>query len=473
MNFTCDSSFSLYSAQGLTALSKTLLFVWPGHEEAHSLNHRDVTQVTLPKTWQACVSDIVALRAVQQCIKKAVWEQQSKKEIDLILIDFCNATFDEQGDIALMQQLLISLYNQAYRVEMLGFKTRNQLSKIDFGAVLKNDEAIKQYQPHHQKVLDITQGMILARSLADLPSDVATPRYYADVLAQYAKQHQLSFSALHGDELKTHQLNAIYSVGKGSRNPPCLVELRYTGAESDPTQFVFVGKGVTFDSGGLWLKMGDGMYTMKYDMCGAAVLIGLLDAVRRQKLPLNVTIILGLTENMLSEYAMRPGDIIRMHSGLTVEVNNTDAEGRLVLADLLSYASQYNARYVIDTATLTGAVVKALGYDITGIMGNNQPLQDALFEASRQTQDRVWALPLDDTFEKQTSSEIADLCNTPPNNAAIAVSAGYFLSHFIKQKAWCHLDIAGTAMQREKCVSASGRPIPLLFQFLENHSQTH
>lgn len=234
----------------------------------------------------------------------------------------------------------------------------------------------------------------------------------------------------------------------------------------------YVGKGITFDTGGLWLKEGAGMYTMKYDMCGAANVLGLMLSIARLALPVRVMGVLALAENAIGPDAMQPGNVARACNGMTVEINNTDAEGRLVLADAIAWASQRHkeTRYIIDLATLTGAVVKALGYELSGLMTQDSALRAALTVAGEQSGDRVWSLPLDAHLKKQTESAIADLCNTPTNNAAISASAAWLLHHFCPATIpWAHLDVSGTALWREGGRSvASGRPIPLLMQHLLN-----
>lgn len=264
-------------------------------------------------------------------------------------------------------------------------------------------------------------------------------------------------------------LGLLHAVGKGASCPPRLLAIHYDGATDGPIR-CYVGKGITFDTGGLWLKEGAGMYTMKYDMCGAANVLGLMLAVAEMALPVRIMGVLALAENAVGPDAMQPGTVARACNGMTVEINNTDAEGRLVLADAIAWTSQRHpqARWIIDMATLTGAVVKALGYELSGLMTQDEPLRQALTDAGKQSGDEVWSLPLDARLKKQTESAIADLCNTPPNNAAISASAAWLLRHFCPDNIpWAHLDISGTALWRESDRSvASGRPIPLLVEHL-------
>ncbi|QGN40536.1 leucyl aminopeptidase family protein [Klebsiella oxytoca] len=321
---------------------------------------------------------------------------------------------------------------------------------------------------HQQQA--IAHGMMAARRLADLPSEQCTPQYVVEEAQRLcANIPALRCEALDEKAIVEQGLGLLHAVGKGSERPPRLLAIHYDGVSDGPVR-CYVGKGVTFDTGGLWLKEGAGMYTMKYDMCGAANVLGLMLCIARLALPVRAMGVLALAENAIGPNAMQPGSVARACNGLTVEINNTDAEGRLVLSDAIAWASQRHprARYIIDMATLTGAVVKALGYELSGLMTQNEPLRAALTQAGLKSGDEVWSLPLDNRLKKQTESAIADLCNTPGNNAAISASAAWLLQYFCPPEIpWAHLDVSGTALWREggKSVS-SGRPIPLLIQHL-------
>ena len=316
----------------------------------------------------------------------------------------------------------------------------------------------------------IAHGMIAARRLADLPSEQCTPQYVVDEARRLCIDIPvLRCEVLDENAIVEQGLGLLHAVGKGSARPPRLLAIHYNGGGDGPVR-CYVGKGVTFDTGGLWLKEGAGMYTMKYDMCGAANVLGLMLSIAELALPVRAMGVLALAENAICPDAMQPGSVARACNGLTVEINNTDAEGRLVLSDAIAWASQRHpqARYIIDMATLTGAVVKALGYDLSGLMTQNETLRAALTQAGMKSGDEVWSLPLDSRLKKQTESAIADLCNTPGNNAAISASAAWLLQHFCPPEIpWAHLDVSGTALWREGGKSvASGRPIPLLIQHL-------
>lgn len=385
----------------------------------------------------------------------------------LIAFDLAALDLSKKENQQAAVALLVTLYNQSYHFDQLGYRSNPVVNEFEVRLITDSADDETAYALNN-KARAISEGMMLARKLSDTPSCDCTPSDIARKLQLYSQPHNnIECKVLDVKAMEALSLGALCAVGKGSINPPCLVELSYRGASNDQQPWVLIGKGVTFDSGGLWLKNGAGMSTMKYDMCGAAAVFGVIETIRLLALPINVTAVMALAENMPTDRAMRPGDVVTTHAGLTVEIINTDAEGRLVLADAISYAhEQLNPSGIINVATLTGAVVKALGYEITGVMSNNELLLSALQSAAIQSYDRIWPLPLDESFSGQVKSEIADLCNTPPNDAAIAVSAGYFLSKFSPERPWAHLDIGGTALTREPFLQATGRPIPLLVQFL-------
>jgi leucyl aminopeptidase len=368
-------------------------------------------------------------------------------------------------------QVLRFLFNQAWQLSDL------QLKKTDENAIrlcritaLCIPEEIDRLETIFRQQQAIANGMTAARRLADLPSDRCTPQFVVEAAqTMCAAFPTLRCEILDEQQIVEQGLGLLHAVGKGASCPPRLLAIHYDGILDGPVR-CYVGKGITFDTGGLWLKEGAGMYTMKYDMCGAANVLGMLLTVAELGLPVRIMGVLALAENAIGPDAMQPGTVARACNGLTVEINNTDAEGRLVLADAIAWTSQCHpqARYIIYMATLTGAVVKALGYELSGLMTQNEPLRQALTEAGKQSGDEVWSLPLDVRLKKQTHSAIADLCNTPTNNAAISASAAWLLHHFCPPSIpWAHLDISGTALWRENGRSvASGRPIPLLVEHL-------
>ncbi|PLY45223.1 leucyl aminopeptidase [Lelliottia sp. F153] len=382
-----------------------------------------------------------------------------------LVIDLCDIHDTVLG------QLLRFLFNQAHNLSDLQLKkTDGSAVRIRHIAALCLPEQRERLASIIEQQQAVANGMIAARRLADTPSDRSTPQYVVDE----AQTLCAAFPALRCEVLDEQQivgqgLGLLHAVGKGATCPPRLLAIHYDGVSDGPVR-CYVGKGITFDTGGLWLKEGAGMYTMKYDMCGAANVLGLMLTVAELNLPVRIMGVLALAENAIGPDAMQPGTVARACNGLTVEINNTDAEGRLVLADAIAWASQRHSQvhYIIDMATLTGAVVKALGYELSGLMTQNETLREQLTRAGIRSGDEVWSLPLDARLKKQTESTIADLCNTPTNNAAISASAAWLLHHFCPPTIpWAHLDISGTALWREGGRSvASGRPIPLLVEHL-------
>ena len=374
-------------------------------------------------------------------------------------------------DEVVLTQVLRFLFNQAHDLRDLQLKkTDGKSVRLRHVTALCHPQQRERLDALFQQQQAIARGMVAARRLADMPSDRCTPQYVVDE----AQKLCAAFPALRCEVLDEKQiieqgLGLLHAVGKGATCPPRLLAIHYNGIADGPVR-CYVGKGITFDTGGLWLKEGAGMYTMKYDMCGAANVLGLMLSVAELGLPVRIMGVLALAENAIGPDAMQPGTVANACNGITVEINNTDAEGRLVLADAIAWASQRHpqARYIIDMATLTGAVVKALGYELSGLMTQDEALRQALTRAGKRSGDEVWSLPLDARLKKQTDSAIADLCNTPPNNAAISASAAWLLHHFCPPTIpWAHLDISGTALWRENGKSvASGRPIPLLVEHL-------
>ncbi|CAD5357361.1 Leucyl aminopeptidase [Enterobacter cancerogenus] len=374
-------------------------------------------------------------------------------------------------DEVVLAQVLRFLFNQAHTLADLHLKkTDDTVVRVRHITALSLAQQQEKLEVIFREQQAIARGMVAARRLADMPADRCTPQF----VVEEAQRLCAAFPALRCEVLDENAiveqgLGLLHAVGKGATCPPRLLAIHYEGASEGPVR-CYVGKGVTFDTGGLWLKEGAGMYTMKYDMCGAANVLGLMLTAAELALPVRMMGVLALAENAIGPNAMQPGSVARACNGMTVEINNTDAEGRLVLADAIAWASQRHpqARYIIDMATLTGAVVKALGYELSGLMTQDEPLREALTQAGKRCADEVWSLPLDARLKKQTDSAIADLCNTPTNNAAISASAAWLLHHFCPPTIpWAHLDISGTALWREGGRSvASGRPIPLLVEHL-------
>ncbi|ASK26526.1 leucyl aminopeptidase [Neisseria chenwenguii] len=310
-------------------------------------------------------------------------------------------------------------------------------------------------------------GQTLCRDLGNAAPNECTPEFLAQTAKTEAEKLGASVKILGKDYIQK-KMGSFWSVAKGSVQDPYLVELSYFGAaDRTAAPVVLVGKGITFDSGGISLKPGAGMDEMKFDMCGAATVISTFCAAVKLKLPVNLIAVVPTCENMPSGGANKPGDVVKSMKGLTIEVLNTDAEGRLILCDALTYAEQFKPKAVIDVATLTGACIVALGHDVSGVMGNNQDLVDSLLAASRAVDDKAWQLPLFDTYKEQLKSNFADIPNIGSPGAG-TITAGTFLSYFTEDYPWAHFDIAGTAWKSGAEKGATGRPVPLLLNYLRN-----
>lgn len=312
----------------------------------------------------------------------------------------------------------------------------------------------------------IANGMNLAKELGDLPGNICTPTYLAEQAQALKKgNRKLQVNVLEEAQMKKLGMGALLSVSHGSVEPAKLVTMEYNGGNDDERPIVLVGKGVTFDTGGISLKPGATMDEMKFDMCGAASVLGTMKACCELEIPINVVGVIACAENMPDGNATKPGDVVTTMSGKTVEILNTDAEGRLVLCDALTYVDKFDPEVVIDIATLTGACVVALGQIPSGVMSNDDGLAKDLIKAGEQTGDRTWQLPLWDEYQSQLDSNFADIANIGGRWGG-TITAACFLSRFTKKYTWAHLDIAGVAWNQGKQKGATGRPVPLLTEYL-------
>ena len=360
--------------------------------------------------------------------------------------------------------------NGEYRFDLLksGKKeTRKGLRRLSFNVPRGETRAVKQAI---SEAGAMTSGMNLTRDLGNLPGNVCTPSYLARQARQLGKEYKkLRVKVLDEADMKRLKMGSLLSVSAGSRQPAKLITIEYRGAAAKEQPVALVGKGVTFDSGGISLKPGSAMDEMKFDMCGAASVFGTLKAVAEMDLPINVVGVVPATENLPDGLATKPGDIVTSMSGQTIEILNTDAEGRLILCDALTYTARFKPRCVIDIATLTGAVIVALGKVPSGVMGNDQPLINELIKCGEQIHDRIWQLPIWDDYQDQLKSNFADMANIGGRDAG-TITAACFLSRFTRDFKWAHLDIAGTAWKSGDDKGASGRPVPLLTQFILNQT---
>ncbi len=313
----------------------------------------------------------------------------------------------------------------------------------------------------------IAAGVRLAKDMGNMPPNLCTPTWLAEQAEALASEFPaLQTRILEEAEMAQMGMNALLAVSQGSAQPAKLIRVDYRQGPKTQKPWILIGKGVTFDSGGISLKPAEGMGEMKYDMCGAASVLGTLHACAQLQLPLNVTGLIAAVENMPGGRATRPGDIVTSLSGQTIEILNTDAEGRLILCDALTYAERDQPAAVIDIATLTGACIVALGRHPHGLFSNHPPLSHALQTAAHTTGDRAWELPLWDDYQEALDSNFADMANLSTSRDGGAITAACFLSRFAKKFFWAHLDIAGTAWKTGKAKGATGRPVPLLTQYL-------
>ncbi|SDD39283.1 leucyl aminopeptidase [Aquimonas voraii] len=314
----------------------------------------------------------------------------------------------------------------------------------------------------------IAEGVRLCRELGNLPPNICTPAYLADTARGIASSHdKVSVEVLEREQMQALGMGSLLGVAAGSGNPPRLIVLKYAGGPNDQRPYALVGKAITFDTGGISLKPGPGMEEMKFDMCGGASVIGTFLAVAKLGLNINLVAVVPAVENMPDAHAYRPSDVLTSMSGKTIEVLNTDAEGRLILCDALTYAQKYEPQALIDVATLTGACVIALGKFPHGLMTKHDDLANELLAAGEQVHDRAWRLPLWDDYQPLLDSGFADMANIGGKWAG-AITAGCFLARFTEGQRWAHLDIAGTAWDEGRKGLATGRPVPLLVEWLSS-----
>ena len=365
-----------------------------------------------------------------------------------------------------VRQAAMVALESLYRFDRLKSKkddVRRPLRKLTFCVERRNElapaeEALAQGQA-------IAAGATLMRDLANLPSNICTPSYLAEQAAQLAAEHGLGIEVLQREDMEKLGMNTLLSVAKGSHEPPKFIVLKHMGGKEGAKSIVLVGKGITFDTGGISIKPAPEMDEMKFDMSGAASVLGTMKAAASMKLPLNIIAAIPAAENMPGGGATKPGDVVTSMSGQTVEILNTDAEGRLILCDALTYVERFDPACVVDVATLTGACVIALGGVATGLLANNDSLAHQLLDAGQEAHDRAWQLPLWDDYQEQLQSNFADMANIGGRPAG-TITGACFLSRFAKKYDWAHLDIAGTAYRSGKEKGSTGRPVPLLTHFL-------
>jgi leucyl aminopeptidase len=366
-----------------------------------------------------------------------------------------------------MRQAVIVSRDVAYRFDQLKSKgkSRSSLKNIALYLYPSEDTAAAERAVHQGSA--IANGMDLAKTLGNLPGNLCTPSYLAGEAQALGKRHRsVTVEVLDTKEIEALGMGAFLSVAKGSRQPPKFITLTYRGDKRQSGKpVVLVGKGITFDAGGISIKPAQGMDEMKYDMCGAASVMGTMAAAAQLRLAVNLVGVIPTCENLPDGAANKPGDVVTSLSGQTIEILNTDAEGRLILCDALTYCERYKPEVVIDIATLTGACVVALGKHASGLLSNDHELTQALLASGQTSGDRAWELPLWEEYQDQLKSNFADMANIGGRDAG-TITAACFLWRFTKKFRWAHLDIAGTAWTTGDRKGATGRPVPLLVQYL-------
>ena len=378
-------------------------------------------------------------------------------------------TLESVGDASayyLARQTVQTIGDVLYRFTQMKSERKNAtmpLRKVGLSVASRGDAGKATLGAKHGDA--IVEGMSLAKDLGNLPPNVCTPTYLARAAQKLAKGNgKLTTRVINESDMKRLGMHSLLSVTAGTNEPARLIVMQYkNGGKSKP--LVLVGKGVTFDSGGISLKPGPAMDEMKYDMCGAAGVIGTMATVAALKLPVNLNVVVPAVENLPGSKATVPGDIVKSMSGQTIEILNTDAEGRLILCDALTYSRRFKPDTIIDVATLTGACVIALGHHHTGVMSHDDSLADEIVTSGVNAFDRAWRLPLSDEYAEQLKSNFADFANVGGRDGG-AITAGCFLGKFTDGLKWAHLDIAGTAWKSGQKKGATGRPVPLLAEFV-------
>ncbi|MCW8959456.1 MAG: leucyl aminopeptidase [Gammaproteobacteria bacterium] len=369
-----------------------------------------------------------------------------------------------------VRQFIEAAGHAAYRFDQMKSKKKDEerpvLRKVSFPYTTRGEGALIKLGIVQGRA--INDGIDLTKDLSNLPGNICTPSYLADQARALARQHKsIKTTILDEKQMEKLGMGALLSVSRGSRQPAKLIVMEFTGttAKNKQKPIVLVGKGLTFDAGGISLKPAAAMDEMKYDMCGGASVFGTMKAIAEMELPINVVGVVPSSENLPDGDANKPGDIVTTMSGQTVEILNTDAEGRLILCDALTYSKKFDPSLVIDIATLTGACIVALGSHAAGLLANDDELAVKLLEAGQKSGDRAWQLPLWEEYDEQLKSPFADMANIGGKGAG-TITAASFLARYTKEYKWAHLDIAGTAWLSNAEKGATGRPVPLLTQFL-------
>lgn len=431
---------SLLDLEGIQA--KRLVIVGLGKKETFSLDELRKAVLTVTKWAQATPAKNITFSLLQQCKNKSA------------------------SIAALIQATGDALYQfNAPKKEAVKAAKLNSITILDANA----DQAVEDAAAYGQALVN---GMSLTKDLANMPANMMTPKDLGETALALAKEFSnIKVKVLDKSDIKELKMGSFLAVAQGSEEKPRFIILEYKhDSMKDEAPIALVGKGVTFDTGGISLKPGASMDEMKYDMGGAASVLGTFRALAELNIPANVVGLIPATENMPSGEAVKPGDVVTSMSGQTIEILNTDAEGRLILCDALTYATQLKPKAIVDIATLTGAIIVALGHNVSGLFSNNEALTEKIKSSADKTRDHVWEFPIwNNIFQPMLDSNFADMGNISVGGGAGSITAACFLERFVEEYPWVHLDVAGTAWTSGKEKGSTGRPVPLLLDFIKNY----
>ncbi len=453
-NFSCLFQ-PLHDLGDFNGAFETHAFLYPEH-----LKFQRVLFVGLGEKKEFNLSQLKnILKKVAHLIQKT-----KSKNAALFLESFENESLSKES---IFKNTILFLEDAFYTFSF--YKKDKKDKKENFEIFLALTAENKHFKEILKEAQAISEGIRLTKDLGNQPANICTPDFLVETAKSLVKKNKnIHIEILNKNDLKKEGLNALLSVAQGSAQNPYLIHLEYGKEHGDSV--VFIGKGVCFDSGGISLKPALGMEEMKFDMCGAASVLGAFLAAVETALPIHLHVLIPAVENMPGGTATRPGDVVRSLSGQTIEIINTDAEGRLILCDSLTFAERFHPKAVVDVATLTGACVIALGHVLSGLFSNNPDLEEQLFKAGQKSGDLLWRMPLMEEYQKLLESSVADMTNSGGREAG-SISAACFLSRFTQNYPWAHLDIAGTAWITGKKKAATGRPVVALYQFLKDFKE--
>ena len=432
---------------------------------------KDQSGETLTVNLDGAVARVIILGGAEECSPTQYRKMATQLAQKLTAMNIAQAALHLLGtkvkghNIAWKAQALMqALSHASYRFNNYKSKPKQPVS-VKRVRLLASQSDQKALRAAIKLGAALDKGLTLAKDLGNEPSNVCTPTYLLNQARKMARSKEVTLTALDEKKMLSLGMGAFMSVSQGSDQPGKMIILRYNGGKKDEAPIALVGKGITFDTGGISLKPPPGMDEMKFDMCGAAAVLGATKAAIEAKLPINIVTVVAAAENMPSARATRPGDIVTSASGQTIEILNTDAEGRLVLCDALTHVQNYKPKAIIDVATLTGACIMALGSHASGLFANDDELADAITEAGEASGDRSWRLPLWDEYQTGLNTNFADMANVGGRGAG-SVTAACFLSRFVKGQKWAHMDIAGSSFHQGGAKGSSGRPVAQLFTYL-------